>query len=64
MTRKELFRQVAEATGESSRTIARRGFSLVEDPQLITNYEPDRPPLVIDWDLVQRVGRPRRKHAA
>lgn len=53
MTRRELFRQVARATGESARTIARRGFSLVEDVADMTEYEPDRPPLVVDWDLVQ-----------
>lgn len=64
MTRKELFRQVAEATGESSRTIARRGFSLVEDPQHFIDQEPDRPPLVVDWDHVQHVGRSRSKRGA
>jgi hypothetical protein len=44
MTQKELNRQVSERTGETVRTIRRRGFSLmkIECP----------PSLMVDWDEV------------
>jgi hypothetical protein len=50
MTQLDLDRQVAHATGESLRTIAGRGFSLVEPtPQF--DPEPDNiGPQIIDWD--------------
>ncbi|MBX7168128.1 MAG: hypothetical protein K1X74_17465 [Pirellulales bacterium] len=42
MTPAELNRAVAQATGESLRTIESRGFSLIEPP----DYEA----LTVDWD--------------
>jgi hypothetical protein len=42
MTQTDLNREVAGRTGESNRTIRRRGFSLLEIPC--------PPPLVVDWD--------------
>jgi hypothetical protein len=47
MTQADINRQVAQATGEDVRTIAQRGFSMVED------HVVDREPLVVDWDHVQ-----------
>ena len=47
MTQAELNRNVARATGESVRTIASRGFSL------LTPLPEEREPLVVDWDEVQ-----------
>ena len=47
MTQAELNREVARATGESVRTIAARGFSL------LTPTPVEREPLVVDWDEVQ-----------
>ena len=44
MTQAELDRAVAEATGESVRTIVRHGFVL------LTAGPVEREPLVIDWD--------------
>ena len=51
MTQSDLDRAVASATGESIRTIASRGFSLIEAPP----HDPDmsRDPLVIDWDELE-----------
>ncbi len=47
MTQIELEREVANRTGESLRTVHRRGFNLVE---------PDYPPpQVVDWDKLDRV---------
>lgn len=54
MTRKELLREVARATGETARTIARRGFSLLHPRRDGFDIEPYRPPLVVDWDAVER----------
>ena len=51
MTQTDLNRRVAEATGESTSTIASRGFSLLTTvPQ---SEEWDREPLVLDWDEVE-----------
>ena len=47
MTQAELNREVARATGESVRTIAARGFTL------LTPKPVEREPLVVDWDDVQ-----------
>jgi len=41
MSRRELNRAVASATGESVESIERRGFQVVDDPQ---------GPLILDWD--------------
>ena len=52
MTQAELDRAVAEATGESLQTVARRGFSL------LTPRPVEREPLTVDWDELDddRVG--------
>ena len=55
MTQRELDEEIAAATGESVRTIRRRGFSLmvplkVFDPDEGTNAEPQ----TVDWDAVQQ----------
>ena len=54
MTQLDLDRQVARATGESLRTVARRGFSIVELEEPRFDPEPDCPaPQVVDWDAVE-----------
>jgi hypothetical protein len=52
MTQAELDRAVADATGESVQTIARRGFSI------LTTGPVEREPLTVDWDRLddERVG--------
>lgn len=50
MTQAELDRQIAEATGESLRTISQRGFV----PLRPIAYEREREPLVVDWDELDR----------
>ena len=46
MTQAELYREIAQATGESLRTVAEMGFvPLTRGP-----IERDRDPLVVDWD--------------
>jgi len=52
MTQRDLERQVARATGESLRTVTRRGFSVVELEAPRFDPEPNRPPQVVDWDAV------------
>jgi hypothetical protein len=55
MTQSQLDRAVARATGESLRTIANRGFSIVSPGTLRHDPEPDRSrPHVINWDRVDR----------
>ena len=57
MTQAELDREVAGLTGESVRTIRKRGFSLME-----VEYPP---PQIVDWDELdaQRPGMlPDRQH--
>ncbi len=51
MTQAEFEREVAQTTGESPRTIRRRGFSLLVMPQ--------RDPLAIDWDEPPHAEPPR-----
>ena len=46
MTQAELDQQIAARTGESLQTIQRWGFG----PLWSVPYEPDREPLVMDWD--------------
>ena len=48
MTQSEMYRQIAEATGESIRTVAEMGFV----PLTVGPCELDRDPLVVDWDDV------------
>jgi hypothetical protein len=50
MTQAELDRQIADATGESLRTISQMGFV----PLRPLAYERDREPLVVDWDALDR----------
>ncbi len=50
MTQAELDRQIADATGESQRTISQMGFV----PLRPLAYERDREPLVVDWDELDR----------
>jgi len=44
MTQTELYRAIAHATGETVETIRRIGFTQQK------NDEPERSPLVVDWD--------------
>ena len=46
MTQAEMEHELAHTTGETLCTIRNRGFSLI--------VMPDRNPLVVDWDQVQR----------
>ena len=48
MTQLELNQAVARATGESWRTIAERGFSLVDASEPVTDA--DFEALTVDWD--------------
>ena len=53
MTQAQLEVALAEATGESVRTIRRHGFSII-DPRA-SDFDPDPndlPPQVVDWDLL------------
>ncbi len=53
MTQAQLEAALAEATGESVRTIRRRGFSII-DPR-VGDFDPepnDLPPQIVDWDLL------------
>ncbi|MFO0905700.1 MAG: hypothetical protein U0939_22020 [Pirellulales bacterium] len=51
MAPSDLAQLVARATGESPRTIRRRGFSIVQLGRVDFDPEPDqRPPSHIDWD--------------
>jgi hypothetical protein len=48
MTQNELYHEIAQATGESFRTVAEMGFvPLTRGP-----IERDREPLVVDWDAL------------
>jgi hypothetical protein len=55
MTQDELDRAVAAKTGESVNTISQRGFVLLTPGPI--EREPDREPLTIDWDEVDRSSR-------
>jgi hypothetical protein len=51
MTQKELDRAIARQTGESARTIRRRGFSIVKPK--VKNFDPEPnqlPAQIVDWD--------------
>ena len=49
MTQSQLDREVADATGESIKTIAQRGFNLITP----ASNERDREPLVVNWDQLE-----------
>jgi hypothetical protein len=56
MTQIELDVSVAAATGESLTEVERRGFSLADPDDVYFDPEPDdRPPLVVDWDELERL---------
>jgi hypothetical protein len=58
MTQQELESAVAEATGESLRTIRRRGFSIVDPSEGDFDPEPNILPFqVVDWDQADRQRR-------
>ncbi len=51
MSQDQLDRAVSDATGESLRTIRRRGFSIIDPSVTDFDTEPnDLPAQVIDWD--------------
>lgn len=53
MTQRELDRQVARVTGESIRTINRRGFSIVEAEPRFDPEPAIHQPQVVDWDELE-----------
>ena len=63
MTQAALDRAVSAATGESLRTIRRRGFSIADPVEVVFDPEPPTPgfstrgPNIVDWDelAAQRV---------
>ncbi|ADB18074.1 hypothetical protein Psta_3410 [Pirellula staleyi DSM 6068] len=54
MTQAELNQAVAEATGESVRTVSRRGFSIISPLQVfpIEQEEENLDPNTVDWDML------------
>ena len=52
MTQRELEAEVAEATGESVRTIRRRGFSFVTPLSVFDPEEDHTEPQIVDWDAL------------
>ena len=55
MSQHELDAAVAQVTGESLRTVRRRGFSVVDPDQCDFDTEPDDLPVqIVDWDAVDR----------
>ena len=56
MTQAALDRAVSAATGESLRTIRRRGFSIADPTEVAFDPEPSTPgsktrgPQIVDWD--------------
>lgn len=55
MTQSELNEAVADATGESLRTIRRRGFSVFTPLQAFNpDQDDDALPSVVDWDELER----------
>lgn len=57
MTRTDLIRAVAHATGESLSTIRRLGFGIADPGMVCHDPEPQRP-RIVDWDELdaQRCG--------
>jgi len=52
MTQRELNHAVADVTGESLRTIAGMGFSLIEPLDDDPDGDVIRMPLTVDWDEI------------
>ena len=50
MRTSELYRCIANATGESLDTIRQLGFSLIEEPEIELDDEDGTGPHVVDWD--------------
>lgn len=57
MTQRELNHAVADVTGESLKTIAGMGFSLIEPLDEDPDGDSSRSPLVVDWDQIDRLRR-------
>lgn len=58
MTQAQLDLALSEATGESVRTIRRRGFSILDLRAGEFDPEPnDLPPQVVDWDALALASR-------
>jgi hypothetical protein len=54
MKNNNVIRAVARATGETTREIARRGFSLLDLSRKTFDHDADvRLPVILDWDLIQ-----------
>jgi hypothetical protein len=58
MTQAELEQAVAQATGESRRTVQHLGFSVADPDSVDHDPEPPRRGRIVDWDELdaQRVG--------
>ena len=58
MTQADLEREVSRATGESRRTVRRRGFSMLPQDNLLLEEEfQNGGPQVIDWDEQDAIRR-------
>jgi hypothetical protein len=53
MSQHELDSAVAQATGETVRTIQRRGFSIIDPDVIDFDSEPTTCPQVVDWDALE-----------
>jgi hypothetical protein len=54
MYRNDFYSGLARVTGESVRTLRRRGFSLLEqDSRHLDRESVDVPPRTVDWDEVE-----------
>lgn len=53
MRTSELYRCIADATGESLDTIRQLGFSLIEEPEIELDDEDGIGPNVVDWDQLE-----------
>jgi len=59
MSTDQLEREIAQATGESLRTIRRRGFQLAMPLVVEFDPEPCAEPATIDWDEHYQIEAPR-----
>ncbi len=50
MTQEQIDRAVASVMHESLREVRRHGFTVQR--QLDSDPDPERPPLIVDWDLL------------
>ena len=58
MTQTDLEREVSRATGESRRTVRRRGFSIQQfSDQPLADDIPEAGPQMIDWDAQDAIHR-------